>query len=435
MLGKQNPQQSLFQYVNLEDLIPENHLLRRIDRALDLSFLRPMVEPLYVSYGRPSIDPEVTFRALLLGYLFDINDHRLHQELMMHAGYRWFCRLDFNDMVPDRTTLAKTRERWAREGILDKILAQVVQQCIEVGLVKGDVLAIDGTQIPARASVKSLERIGTILQMEEALDETEENSDDDEPPTPSRKAGDENFRGERLSNTTHRSRTDPDARLLKKGKGKEARLSYLGHYVADVPSGVILAAEASIATGNAETQIGCKLLDQIQRQLPHHPQRRKLTADKGYAEKNFLKEAIALGFDPHIALQSEKDEPIPSWKRRTNHLDRLRKRKLKILWAKACNYVRQLNRQKETPFLRHLRKRVEHLFAEAKEWHGLNRARGRRLWRMQIQIQMTAIAQNLKRMAHFLHRNGPVESHRDLLSRIYQRNVGSMPIIFFVRRI
>jgi transposase len=79
MLGKHQGQQALFQYVNLEDLIPENHLLRRFDRALNLSFLRPMVEPLYVSGGRPSIDPEVIFRALLLGYLFNLNDHRLHQ--------------------------------------------------------------------------------------------------------------------------------------------------------------------------------------------------------------------------------------------------------------------------------------------------------------------------------------------------------------------
>lgn len=209
MLGKQSPQNSLFQYVNIEDLIPENHLLRRINRVLDLSFLCPMVEPLYVSGGRPSIDPEVAFRAMLLGYLFDLNDHRLHQELKMHAGYRWFCRLDFNDPVPDRSTLIKIRNRWSKAGVLDKILSRVVEQCIEMGLVRGDVLAIDGTQIPARAAVKSLEKIGTLLQREEAS--PEETDDDNEPPSgSSRKSGDPDFHGEKFSNATRRSATDPD---------------------------------------------------------------------------------------------------------------------------------------------------------------------------------------------------------------------------------
>lgn len=420
MLGKQSPQNALFQYVNLEDLIPENHLLRRIDRALDLSFLRPMVEPLYVSEGRPSIDPEVAFRAMLLGYLFDLNDHRLHQEMMMHAGYRWFCRLDFNDPVPDRSTLIKTRNRWAKAGVLDQILGQVVQQCIERGLVQGNTLAIDGTQIPARAAVNSLERIGSVLQMEESESDNQTDSDEEDPPTPPRQAGDPDFHNERFSNATHRSKTDPDARLYRKGKGKEARLSYLGHYVVDVPSGVILKAEATLATGGAETRVGSRLLDQVQQQLPRSPQRRKLAADKGYAEKNFLKEVVELGFDPHIPLQKEEEEPIPTWKRRTCCLDRFRQRKLRVQWAKARNYVRQLNRQPVTAYVRHVRKRIEHLYAEAKEWHGLDRARGRRLWRMQIQIRMTAITQNLKRMAHFLHRHSPAGEGRGRFAMIGQ---------------
>ncbi|OYD07744.1 transposase [Paludifilum halophilum] len=205
-------------------------------------------------------------------------------------------------------------------------------------------------------------------------------------PTPPRQGGDPNFHNERFSNATHRSKTDPDVRLYRKGKGKEAHLSYLGHYVVDVPSGVILAAEATLATGDAETRVGRRLLAQVQQQLP---QPRKLAADKGYAEKNFLKEAIEFGLDPHIPLQREEEEPIPTWKRCTFCLDRFRQRKLRVQWAKARNDVRQLNRQPVTAYVRHLRKRVEHLCVEAKEWHGLDRARVRRLWRMQIQIRMT----------------------------------------------
>jgi transposase len=128
---------------------------------VDLSFVRPLVARIYEKGGRPSIDPEVAFRMMLLGYLMDLNDHRLHQEIQMHAGYRWFCGLDFNDPVPDRTSLIKTRERWARAEILDEILARVVQQCVEVGVVRGETLTMDGTTVQARATVKSLERIGT----------------------------------------------------------------------------------------------------------------------------------------------------------------------------------------------------------------------------------------------------------------------------------
>ncbi|GGA58521.1 hypothetical protein GCM10007416_34660 [Kroppenstedtia guangzhouensis] len=128
---------------------------------MDLSFVRPLVARIYEKGGRPSIDPEVAFRMMLLGYLMDLNDHRLHQEIQMHAGYRWFCGLDFNDPVPDRTSLIKTRERWARAEILDEILARVVQQCVEVGVVRGETLTMDGTTVQARATVKSLERIGT----------------------------------------------------------------------------------------------------------------------------------------------------------------------------------------------------------------------------------------------------------------------------------
>ncbi|MGE5482536.1 MAG: transposase, partial [Bacteroidota bacterium] len=104
MLGKQAPQRSVSQLVDLEDLVPQGHLVRRIDRAINLSFIRERVAPPYSEgWGRPSIDPKLALRMILLGYLFDLSDHKLCEEVRMHAGFRWFCRLEFQDPVPDRT--------------------------------------------------------------------------------------------------------------------------------------------------------------------------------------------------------------------------------------------------------------------------------------------------------------------------------------------
>ncbi len=118
MQGKQEQQLRLWQAVNLERLVPQNHILRHIDRVPDLSFLRPLVADLYHSQlGRPSYPPELILRMFLLSYLYNLSDVRVWEEVAMHAGFRWFCRLNFDDPVPDRTTLVKIRKRWGRAGL------------------------------------------------------------------------------------------------------------------------------------------------------------------------------------------------------------------------------------------------------------------------------------------------------------------------------
>ncbi|PRX38471.1 transposase [Planifilum fimeticola] len=409
MLGKKSNQMAMFQYINLEELIPENHILRRIDKAVDFTFLHDLVAPLYAEKGRPSIDPEVALRAMLIGYLFDLNDHRLHQELQMHAGYRWFCRLDFNTPVPERSSLIKIRERWAEAGVLDRVLDHIIRQCREAGLLRGDV-AIDGTLVQANAAIKSLERMAREHE-EEAVSSSTDDDDDDpkDPPPRNRQAGDPDFHNERFSNATHRSKTDPDARLFRKGKGKEAQLCYMVHYVVDVPSGVILGVEATRATGDAERSAARRLLKEARRRLPATApgERRKWVSDGGYEEKTLFAEAIRLGFDPYVPVKNKEMEPIPTWKRRTSKLDQQLKRAVKVRCAKACNYVRSLNLRPLAKIMQHFRKRVEHLFAEGKEHHGLRRARGRGLPRVQQQAILTAIVQNMKRLVNALHRHRP----------------------------
>jgi len=278
MKAPKNPstQPRLFQVIDMEDLVPAHHILRQINEAVDFSVIHDWVAPLYTEKTvRPAADPERLLRLMLLSYLFDHSERELYEILPMHAGYLWFCGLDFESVLhpdpyhpalPDRTTLVKTRKRWRQHGIFDRLMTYVVDQCIAAGLVSPDVhAAADGTQVRANASIHSLRevKLAPVETLEDYLartareDEQTESPDadrdpDDDPPSPSPKSGERvhaeergNFRGIKFSNQTHRNVTDPDARLYKKGKGQEAYPRYLVHDVIDVQSRVILSRKAA----------------------------------------------------------------------------------------------------------------------------------------------------------------------------------------------
>jgi len=154
MMGLQQRTESLFYYFRLEDQIPEGHLLRLIDRHVDLSFVRERLKNLYSSTGRPSIDPEVLLRLLLVGYLYGItSEQRLLEEVRMHLAYRWFTRLDFEPEIPDHSTFSKNRHgRFRQSGVFRDVFEEIVRRCMAVGLVEGQNLAVDGTMVGANAS-------------------------------------------------------------------------------------------------------------------------------------------------------------------------------------------------------------------------------------------------------------------------------------------
>lgn len=162
MLGRNPSKPTLFQMVDVESLVPSDHLLRKIDAVLDLSFVPETVAECYsAGKGRPSVDPELALRMMLLGELYDLSDRELCEEIQMHAGMRWFCRLNFHDPVPDHSTLSKLRnERWSETGLLDRLMDRVIRQCCEAGLVSGRHLSVDGTEVRADASIKSLVQRG-----------------------------------------------------------------------------------------------------------------------------------------------------------------------------------------------------------------------------------------------------------------------------------
>src|SRR5207237_8940627 len=150
--GQQTRTESLFYYFRLEDQIPADHLLRLIDQHIDLSFVRERVKSLYSATGRPSIDPEILLRLLLVGYLYGItSERRLLEEVRMHLAYRWFTRLDFEQEIPDHSTFSKNRHgRFRQSGVFREVFQEIVRRCLQAGLVEGKHLAVDGTMVGAR---------------------------------------------------------------------------------------------------------------------------------------------------------------------------------------------------------------------------------------------------------------------------------------------
>ena len=157
MMGQQLRTESLFYYFRLEDQISEDHLLRLMDRYVDLRFVRERLKGLYRSTGRPSIDPEVLLRLLLVGYLYGItSERRVLEEVRMHLAYRWFTRLGFEQGIPDHSTFSKNRHgRFRQSDVFREVFEEIVRRCLEAGLAEGENLAVDGTMVGANASRQS----------------------------------------------------------------------------------------------------------------------------------------------------------------------------------------------------------------------------------------------------------------------------------------
>lgn len=427
MLGRHRSEPALFQYVNVEELVPKNHFLRKIDAVLDLSFVREAVAECYsASRGRPSVDPELALKMMLLGHLYDIGDRELCDEIGMHVGMRWFLGLNLHDPVPDHSTLSKLKnERWAQSGLFEELFDRVILQCSEAGLVSGRHLSGDGTQVWADASMQSLEPIieavepsgdaedppgepGGSTAQEQPAPTLEVVSSESKEPQP---RGGWKGHGVKYSNQTHRSTSDPDARLYRKGKGKESKLSYLMHDLIDTKSRVILSRKVSEAHSSAERRVCIEMLDEVLAKqdvlgLPNRPE--VISLDGGYGTGEMAAALLERGVLPHMPLQAGPEmEVVPEWKRPTYNLAQRRSRDEKVRQARARNRVRELQKTRGYQVSRRLRPRSEHTFAEAKTQHGMDRARVRGEARVQVQGLLTGAVQNLKRLVAFRGRRRP----------------------------
>ena len=292
-MGKQQRTESLFYYFRLEDQIPNDHLLRLIDQHIDFTFVSELLKNFYSSTGRPSIDPEVLLRLLLVGYLYGItSERRLMDEVRMHLAYRWFARLGFEQELPDHSTFSKNRHgRFRQSGVFRKVFEEIVQRCLEAGLVEGRNLAVDGTLVGANASQQSrvprerlIEAAGVSRTVQEYLAELEQQNPVADP--------DERPIAQKMVSTT-----DPDATWTV--KSGTATLGYYDNYLVDTTSRVILSVDATPARFRQEVLAARRMIEHVG-QLGVRPQ--NLAADKAYGSGEFLAWLLARDIQPHIPV-------------------------------------------------------------------------------------------------------------------------------------
>src|SRR5712675_186773 len=283
MRGADEQQSQIFSYLSPEARVRKDHPLRAIRAMVDevLSEMSRQFDAMYARVGRPSIAPEKLLRAQLLQMLYSIRSERLLMEEMdYNLLFRWFVGLNADDEVWDATTFTKNRDRWLEADVAQEFLARVVEQARGKGLTSDEHFTVDGTLLEAWASLKSFQP-----------KEGKPTAPPDDPGNPT-----VNFRGEKRSNETHESKTDPDSLLARKSGGKESRLSYSGNLLVENRNGLIVDAEVFEANGTAERHAALVMLEQIPGTKPV-----TVGGDKGFDTRGFVAECRNLRVTPHVA--------------------------------------------------------------------------------------------------------------------------------------
>ena len=356
MRGTDRQQSSMFSYISAEQRVPKDHPRRAIRAMADtaLGELSADFDAIYAERGRPSIAPEKLLRALLLQVLYTVRSERLLMEqLDYNFLFRWFVGLSIDDPVWDTTVFSKNRERLLAGNVADGFFAAVLAQARAQGLLSDEHFTVDGTLIEAWAGQKSFKR----------KDHSDSNTPpDDDPGNPSI-----DFHGERRRNDTHQSTTDPQALLARKGKGKEAKLSYAGHVLMENRQGLAVNGCVTQATGRAEPEAALTMVEEI----PGWG-RVTLGADKGYDRHEFVQELREHQVTPHIACKSNS-----------------------VIDARTTRHPGYAVSQRK-------RKRVEEIFGWLKTVAGLRKTRHRGLARVGWMFTFALAAYNLIRMRNLL---------------------------------
>jgi len=302
MRGKDEQQLDVFSYVNPEQRVPQDHPLRSLRAMTDeaLRDLQSRFNQLYAKTGRPSIAPEKLLRALLLQALYSVRSERLLMEqLDYNLLFRWFVGLNMDDAMWDVTVFTKNRERLLDGDIAEAFFQAVLQQARERSLLSDDHFTVSGTLLEAWAGVKSYQRKDAKNTVP--------------PDDPGNATVD--FHGEKRSNQTHASKTDPDAKMARKGKGKEAKLSYNGNLLVENRNGLIIKTEVFEANGTAERDAALVMLEQI-------PGKKQVTVggDKAYDTADFVAECRILKVTPHVAQNLERPGGSAIDARTTQHV-------------------------------------------------------------------------------------------------------------------
>jgi len=327
MRGGDAKTEALFSYVSCEARVPLDHPLRPIRKIVDeaLGALSAEFEKLYARFGRPSIAPEKLLRALLLQAFYSVRSERqLIEQLGYNLLFRWFVGLSLDAVVWDVTVFTKNRERLIAGDIASKFMAAVLNQERVKALLSDDHFSVDGTLIEAWASMKSFRP----------------KDGSGEPPAPDRN-GERDFHGEKRSNETHASTTDPDARLLRKAAGQASKLCHMGHVLMENRNGLVVDATTTTATGTAEREAAIAMVGD-------RPDGGRITlgGDKAYDTQDFVAEMRRLGVTPHVS-QNTKGRRSAIDGRTTRHAGhaisvRVRKRIEEVFgWVKTVGGLRK----------------------------------------------------------------------------------------------
>ena len=450
MMGSSDtPQKPFFYAFNLDDMVPQDHLLRSIDRFLDLSDLRQHLAPYYSHTGRPSVDPELMIRMLLIGYCLGIrSERRLCEEVKLNMAYRWFCRLSIEDKVPDHSTFSKNRHGRFREAEAFRfVFEQVLERCINAGLVSGEGFAVDASVVKADASRQRHHEDdddwGGGPAIREYLDGLEE--DDTPVVAPSKKI----------------SHSDPQSRWTA-APGGPAFYAYSTNYLLDTNAGIVVDVEATPAHRTLEVQSTKTMIERVEDRFAMKT--KKLIGDTAYGTAEFLGWMVnEKNIEPHVpvwdkgersdgtfgrsdfSFDEEADHyTCPNGKELKRYHRAFRKPRSGITKDNTINYrsirhdckacplkqrccantpyrkvtrsiyesARDVAREvaKTSDYLRtrRQRKQVEMLFGHMKRILKVDRLRLRGLSGAQDEFLLTATAQNLRRMAKYLGTGPPV---------------------------
>lgn len=370
---------SLFSYVDLEERVPAGHPLRKIRQIVNdaLASLDAEFDGLYTDFGRPSIAPERLIRASLLQILFSIRSERqLMEQMDYNLLFRWFVGLGIDDPVWVPTVFTKNRDRLLTTDMSRKIMAAILGHPSVKPLLSDEHFSVDGTLIKAWASMKSFQPKDSPPSPpadETSTDTYQPQQTETQPmtdtPRQSRNA-EVNFRGEKRSNATHASVTDPDARLYKKAPGAAAMLCFMGHTLMENRNGLVVQADLTYADGRGERKAA---LEMINRNSPGSTRRLTLGADKGYDSADFVAELRRMVVTPHVA-QKARHSAIDG--RTTQHPG--------YALSQRC------------------RKKIEEPFGWAKTVGGMAQTVHRGLDRVRAQFTMTMAACNLARLPKLL---------------------------------
>ena len=444
MMGNHSRSESLFYYFRLEDHVPENHLVRLIDKHISFEFVRERLKESYSDMGRPSIDPELLLRILLIGYLYGITSERkLVEELRMHLAWRWFTGLSFDQEIPHHSTFSKNRHgRFQESKLFEQLFEEIVARCLQAGLVRGDELSVDGSFVEANAAKESRvprEQLAEAAQVHRTvrqyLKEVEEQNPVEEP----------------VHQQEQVSTTDPDSTYATKG-GTPARLGYYDNYLVDNHSCIIVGVQATAARLSQETVAAQDMIDRFARWQGREPV--SVAADATYGNGEFVQWLTERDITPYMRTRDSihrKNSPFYGPERFTyqpesnsyrcpagqqlnyvgvNIRNRTHVYIAKPKWCGACplktqctsgkykylaihiherarQHVRALAATPAFAYAQRQRKKVEALFAELKNQIGLRRLRLRRLKFVREQFFLAAAVQNIKRLVRFLSKPAP----------------------------